>query len=753
PGIRMSVNKQSGTNTVEVSRQVEEELRRVNEDYPQIQIATILNTAEYIERSISNAGSAVVYGGVLAVFVLLFFLRRLSSTAVIAIAIPISIVATFGLMYFAGFTMNVMTLGGLALGVGMLVDNAIVVLENIFRLRENGASAEEAAVGGSEEVAAAVVASTLTTVAVFLPLIFIRGMSGVMFRQLACVVGFALLCSLVVALSLVPMLAARLLRGKSSGNRNGSGRSGGLAQVSARLFSGMENAYRDALRFSLRHRFLVVVGGLLLFAGSLGLVPLIGTELMPQADENEVRVDGEMEIGTRLELTDARFQEIEEIVRRAVPEIRNMDTYIGGGRRSSGPHLGGIRISLAPRSERKRSSEEIAADLRGKLAHIPGMEIRTRAGQGLFLIRMAFGGEERVQVEIRGHDLEVSAALAQRVQQIAESVEGVTDTRISRETGSPEELILIDRQKAADMKLSVSQIARTLQSILSGTRAGEFREAGKEYRILVKMKDAEQMDLREILDMRLSNADGEPVILRNVVRTESDIGATVIERKNQERVVTVSCNVSGRDMGSIIEDIKAGLGSLPVPRGFAIAFAGDYEEQQEAFRELLMSLILALVLVYMVMACQYESLRDPLVVMFSVPLAVIGVAVILFLTDTTFNIQSYIGCIMLGGIVVNNAILLVDHTNLLRRRDGLGLHEAIEEAGRRRLRPILMTALTTILALIPLALGLGEGGEAQAPMARAVIGGLTSSTLITLVFVPVVYSLFESAGASKKQGS
>ncbi len=402
-----------------------------------------------------------------------------------------------------------------------------------------------------------------------------------------------------------------------------------------------------------------------------------------------------------------------------------------------------MRIALKPQKERVRSSEKIAADLRRKLINIPGATIRTRAGQGLFILRLGTSGEDRIQVEIRGYDLETADVLAERVKKVVEQVDGVTDAQVSRESGSPEELIIIDRQKAADMKLTVSQIANTLQTILSGTSASNFREGGDEYRILVKLKEGERMDLRDILDLTLSNSDGQPVVLRNLVQVRPRSGPVSIERKDQERIVTVSADISGRDMGSILADLREEFRSIPVPRDFSIVFGGDYEEQQKAFRELLLSFILALVLVYMVMACLYESLRHPFVVMFSVPLAAIGVTLMLFLTKTTFNVQSYIGCIMLGGIVVNHSILFVDHTNLLRRRDGMPLREAIEEAGRRRLRPILMTGMTTVLGLVPLALGFGEGGEAQAPIARAVIGGLLSSTLITLVFVPTVYSIFE----------
>jgi HAE1 family hydrophobic/amphiphilic exporter-1 len=403
-----------------------------------------------------------------------------------------------------------------------------------------------------------------------------------------------------------------------------------------------------------------------------------------------------------------------------------------------------MTINLKPLGERTRSSEEIAAVLRRKLAGIPGTTIRTRAGRGLFILRMASGSSDRLQVEVRGYDLDTADALARRVKAIVETVPGISDAVLSRDSGQPERLIVVDRAKAEAMKVTVSQVAGLLQTVLGGTRASYYREGGDEYAILVKLKDAEQRSMDEILDLTLTNAGGEPVVLRNIVNVQERAGPVGIERNDQERVVLVEANVIGRDMGSIIADVREKLRSVPIPRDFSVGFAGDYEEQVKAFRELGLGLILALILVYMVMACQYESLKDPLVVMFSVPLAIIGVILMLLLSNTTFNIQSYIGCIMLGGIVVNNAILLVDHTNMLRRRDGMGLREAIEEAGRRRLRPILMTALTTVLGLVPLALGLGEGGEAQAPLARAVIGGLTSSTVLTLVFVPVVYSLFET---------
>lgn len=744
PGVRLSVNKQSGKNTVEVATGVLKEIERINREIPQIHIIPIINTSDYIQRSITNVGTTILYGGVLALFVLLLFLRNIPNTAIIATTIPISVIATFALMYFSGFTLNLMTLGGLALGIGMLVDNAIVVLENIYRLREGGQEPESAAINGSREVMAAVIASTLTTLVVFVPLIFVRGMSGVMFKQLSYVVSFSLGCSLMVALTLVPMLASRV-RGpvdRETGNKTTRGHR--IYRITDRFFRQMEIEYGKLLRFTLNHRIMTISGTLLLLIGSLFLIPLVGVELMPNTDESEVRVYAEMAVGTRLDLVNQSFQKIEAIVKQEVPEIENTVSFIGGSTwRARGSNAGEMRIALKPVKERTRSSEEIAVALRKKLVFIPGVKIRTRAGQGLFLLRIGTGGDEKVQVEVRGHNLETSDALARRVEEIIGNVAGITDTRMSRETGTPEELIIVDRQKAADMKLTVSRIANMLQTVLSGSSAGNYREGGNEYRILVKIEGAEKKDLRDILDLPITNAEGEQVVLRNVVDIRPWRGPVLIQRKDQERVVYVTANISGRDMGSILADIREGLQSVPVPRNFNILFGGDYEEQQKSFRELSISFVLALILVYMVMASLYESLRYPFVVMFSVPLAAIGVILMLFLTNTTFNIQSYIGCIMLGGIAVNNAILLVDHINLLRRRDGLPLREAIEEGGRRRLRPILMTGMTTILAMSPLALGIGEGGEAQAPMARAIIGGLLSSNLITLVVVPVIYALFE----------
>jgi HAE1 family hydrophobic/amphiphilic exporter-1 len=741
PGIRIAVYKQSGKNTVKIVDGVLKEIARLQEDYPQIQFIAIRDSAKFIRSAISNVGSSAIFGGLLAFVVLLFFLASVRSSLVIAASIPISIIATFTLIYFGGMTLNVMSLGGLALGVGMMVDGSIVVLENIFRMQHGGMPTRKACVEGTKEVTGAIIASTVTTLIVFLPMAFVRGSSGIMFKQLAYVVSFALLCSLFVSLTLVPLFSSRLLGTSKSGRSRPEPK---LAAKARAMFTKLENAYKAVLHYSLNHKGRILGLALFLLILSLFLMRFIGQEYLPQTDEGEVNVTVEMEVGTRLQVMDQKLKDVTELIKQRVPELSSLEERAGSGGWRGGANQGSITLRLKPKSERRRSSADIAAALSRQLSRVPGVQIRTRASGGQMMFGMRGGGGlERVQVEVRGYEMDIAQSLAQQVQRVVENTRGVTDVRISRREGTPEQHFIIDRQKASEMKLSVNQVATFIQTVLMGTQASLFREGGREYRILVKVKDSERMDVGDLLDLTVTNSDGEQISLRNVINTQAMRGPQQIERRDRQRIITVSAELAGRDLGSVISDVRQGLKSVPVPRDFTIGFTGDYEEQQKAFRELLVSILLALFLVYMVMAMLYESLRDPLIVMFSVPLAVIGVVFILILTGTTFNVETYIGCIMLGGIVVNNAILLVDYTNLLRRRDKMEMRTAIEEAGRRRLRPILMTALTTIMAMIPLALGLQEGSEVQTPLARAVIGGLLSSTLITLVVVPVVYSLFE----------
>ena len=748
-GLRVAIRKQAEANTVEVSKRILEEIEAVNRAFPQIKIVPVINQGNFIERSIANVARSILYGGGLAIVVLLFFLRNIRSTIVISLSIPISIITTFALIYFGGFTLNLMTLGGLALGVGMMVDSSIVVLENIFRRRsENGETPEEASVEGAREVGTAIIASTITTLVIFLPLIFVRGVSGILFKELAYVIIFALICSLTVALSLVPMLASRLLTSSQQERKKPAIRTNRWSAAATSIFSGLENIYLDLLRWVLDHRLVTVLAAAALLGLSLLLYPLIGSEFLPPSDEGEVRVAGKMEIGTRLELVDQQTRVMEQIIKPAVPEVIASVVSIGAsGWRADAGSEGEINMSLLPAAQRERSNVDIAQDLRRRLdGHVPGMEIRVRAPQGQFLLERLLGGDEGLTIEVRGYDLATLDVLAARVAKLIVDVPGVTDIQTSLESGIPQQEIRVDRDKVADLGLSVRDVTQLLQTAVAGSKAGEYRKGGNSYRILVQLRDAEKLSLDEILGLALTTSSGEKVVLRNLVTSESGRGPILIDRKDQQRRVTVSANIAGRDLGSVAADVQALLDQIPRPVGYELTVAGNFEEQQKAFRELIISLILALILVYMVLACQYESLRDPLVVMFSVPLAAIGVLVTLFITSTTLNVQSYIGCIMLGGIVVNNAILLVDQAGRLIH-DGMHTRDALVEAGRRRLRPILMTTLTTILGLLPLALGIGEGADAQAPLARAVVGGLTGSTLITLVLIPAVYSLFH--GESK----
>jgi len=745
-GLRVGIRKQADANTVEVSQAILKEIDAVNEDYPQIQIVAVSNSGNFIERSIANVARSVLYGGVLSVLVLLFFLRDWRSTLVISLAIPISIIATFALLYFGGFTLNLMSLGGLALGVGMMVDSSIVVLENIFRRRtEAGEAPDVAAARGAGEVATAIVASTLTTLVIFLPVVFIQGVSGQLFREMAYVVSFSLLCSLFVSLSLVPMLSAKLLSSERVPGASTSGTTffSRLAATAERGFRSLEEGYRTLLQSALRHPHKTLWGAVAVLLGSLLMAPMIGTELMPPSDEGEIRIDGEMEVGTRLDLVDRVARDLEAIVVSAVPEMEANVVEVSNGQFE-------MDLSVGPAKQRERSNSQIADDLRARLSgRFPGIEVRVRAREGQYLLnRLLGGGESGIEIEVRGYDLPVLETLAREAAEAVAKIPGVTDVDTSFDEGVPQQEIQVDRDKAADLGLSVRDVSEILQTAIAGSRAGDYHTQGNSYRILVQLADARQLTLEEVLDLTLRTPSGELVALRNVVETRTSRAPTVIQRRDQQRVVTVDANIAGRPLGEVAREVTETLNAIPRPAGYLFELAGTYEEQQAAFREFTLALILALSLVFMVLACQYESLRDPLIVMVATPTAAIGVILTLILTQTTMNLQSGIGCILLGGIVVNNAILLVDQASRLLQ-PGTSVRQAVLEAGRLRLRPILMTTLTTALGLMPLAFGIGEGADAQAPLARAVIGGLLGSTAVTLLLIPVVYSLVHSARVNR----
>jgi HAE1 family hydrophobic/amphiphilic exporter-1 len=745
PGVRMRVQKQSGENTVEIARGVRVEMERINREVPGVRLSILDDSSVFIERAIHNVQEHALIGSVLVILIIFAFLRDWRATLIVSTSIPISVIGTFALLYFGGFTLNTMTFGGLALGIGMIVDAAIVVLENTHRHLEMGKDRMTAAIEGSEEVWSAILASTLTHIAVFIPLLFLTGVSSVLFTQLSIVVMFSLSMSLFVAVTIVPVLCSRWLSlPHEAANRGGV--MGRFYRASERFLEGMDERYRKIIHTALAHRPTIVGISVALVVVAVVLLPMLGFELVPQADEGEVTVEAEMPVGTRIERTEAAMLRLEGMVRDVVPEARMIIVNAGGGGMGFGPsgtHRGQIQIRLASREERERSNDEIAQDLRRRLAGLPGVIIRARPSGGNFQMnRMLGGGDARLALEIRGHDLNDSRRVSQQARDVMLNTPGIADVRIGREEGRPEISIRVDRPKAALLGLSVTSVAETIQTNVAGTQAAFFRERGNEYPIVVRLREADRERIRDIEDVLLSTPSGQVVPAKNLMITDRETGPVQIERKNQERIARVNAETEVA-LSEAVNAVQDRLGQVNVPPEFSVGFGSEVEEQTRAFRQLQLMLILAIVLVYAVMASQYESLRDPFIIMFSVPVAAIGVVLSLLLTATPFSLQAYIGVIMLAGIVVSNAILLVDYTNTLRKRDNLPIREAVELAGRTRLRPILMTSLATMLGLVPMAIGIGEGGELQAPLARVVIGGLLASTLVTLVLVPAVYTLFE----------
>ena len=756
PGIRLGIVKQSGANTVEVAGQVMGEVERINRELSQVQIGVISDSSEFIRQSVANVRDAALYGSLLAVVILLLFLRNVRSTLVVAIAIPISVVGTFALMYFYGFTLNTITFGGLALGVGVLVDNAIVVLENIFRHRQDGLERTEAARVGSTEVATAITASTLTTIVVFLPIVFTSGIAGVIFSQLAWVVSLALFSSLLVALTLVPLLSSRLVRVHEPDPRSWSYP---LVHSVTRALDGLDELYADSIRWALRNRVLVIGGAAVLFAASLSLLPLIGFELQPETDEGEVQINVTLPEGSRLEATDAVARQIESTLAEHVPEARTVLTEVGSSgnnyRSQGSPSTVSIRITLAPKGERERTSQQVADSLRPVLAAIPGVSATARPNANIAsrIMRFATSGSssigsgtssDRLSIDIRGYDLDAMFQLGLRLRRLMEETPGISDTSIDRGAGRAEAQVRIDRTRAAVMGMSVADIAATLSTSVGGTTATQYRESGNEYPVVVRFREEDRQTRGDVLAIPVLTPNGEVVPLASVADLERTEGPTSISRKDQERTVTVSGGLDGtRDLGSIVFGLQDRVRTLDLGPDMSVVFTGEWEEQAAAFQSLVISILLAIALVYLVMAAQFESFKYPALIMFSLPLALIGVALTLFLTNTTVNLQAGIGIIMLVGIVVNNAIVLVDYVLQLIRLHEFDAERALITAGRRRLRPILMTTLTTVLALVPMALGFGEGGELQAPMGRVIIGGLLSSTLITLFLIPVLFMTFE----------
>ena len=738
PMLRFGIRKQTGANTVAVSAAVRAEVERIREERSDLHLLVANDQSVFIQDSIDNVANSAGWGALFAVVVLYLFLRKGSSTFIIAAAIPISIIATFGLLYFSGLTLNQMSFGGLALGVGMVVDNAVVVLENITRMREDGKDRRTAALVGTKEVTGAVIASTLTSTVIFLPVVFMQTVSGVIFQQLALVVVFALLCSLFVALTLVPMLASKLLdRFSSSSTPAQPDTAPPAAPAKLGRFARVELLYARLLDWSVAHKARVVIGAGTLVTLAIFTFPFIPVELAPQTEADQIDVDIRMADGTNIAVLDRYLADLESIVREYVSEgdIDHLTTEIRDGRAE-------VEITMSPDSD--LSTTALADQLRlATDGRIPGADIRVSSQSGLWILNRIFGGgngTEDVQLQIRGYNLDQAQALGLQIRQAIEHLPGIAGVRVGRREGRPEQNLLFDREKLAELGLTVRDVGSVLQTNVGGSRAGAYRIGGDEFPIMVRLRPEDRQNVQNLDNIPIRLPTGETIPLSAVVDNEAGRGPPEINRIDGQRITYVTANLAkGVALGDAIEMIQASLREVPTPPGLSVYFGGQYEEQAKSAADFRMSLIIALMLVYMVMAAQFERFIDPLIVLGSVPLALIGVVPTMLLTGTTINMQSLMGIIMLIGIVVNNAIVLVDYFNILRREEGHSLVEAVKKSGARRLRPILMTTMTTVLGLAPLAIGLGTGAEIQAALARVVLGGLVASTLVTLLFIPVLY--------------
>jgi hydrophobic/amphiphilic exporter-1 (mainly G- bacteria), HAE1 family len=740
PSVTLGIQKQSGANTVAVADDIRREVERINGERDDLHLTIFADQSDFIRDSIASVRNSAIWGSLLAILVLYLYLRNRSSTMIIALAIPISVISTFGLLYFGGMTLNQMTFGGLALGVGMIVDNAIVVLESIVRKREEDQlSAAESARIGTTDVAGAITASTLTTCVVFLPVVFTRTTSGALFQALALVVVFSLVCSLFVALTLVPMLAARFLRVREAGEASANG-----------PLTRLENWYTRRIREAIRHRGRVFAITGVLFVAVLLLWPLIPVELAPQTEATEIDVEVEMAQGTNIAVVRDYTAQLEEKVRKILSphDIALFSTEIRGGEAEVELKLqhgfaGGTAVA-----------DRIRREIDGQ---IPGAEVRVDAQPGLWILRRIFssgGGEDAIEIELRDWNLQRADATAAEIRRRMEKVEGVADVRVSRREGRPEENVVFDREQIAELGLSTRDVARALQASVGGVEAARFRERGDEFPIRVRLRPEDRLTREDLHNIPLRTPAGEVVPLSALVDFQRSRGPLAINRVDGQRVTYVSASLeSGVAVGDAVQSIQTALADLRMPAGSSLLYTGEFEEQQEAQRDFTIAIVMALILVYMLMAAQFERFVDPLVVMLSVPVALIGVVPTMLLTGTTLNIQSIMGLVMLIGIVVNNAIVLVDAVNLLRREHHLPPAEAVVEAGRLRLRPILMTTTTTVLGLLPLALGIGVGADIQAAFARVVIGGLVASTLVTLLLIPVAYITASGWTARLRAGS
>ncbi len=766
-GVYFRIQKQPGANTVAVVDAVKAALPNLRGIPPSVKLATSFDQSAYIRAAIKSLEHEAVFGGLLAVLVILLFLASFAATGIIAVAIPLSVVATFVLLYFTGQTLNVFTLGGLALGVGRLVDDSIVELENIHRHLAMGQPRREAVLNAAQEVAMPIFVSTVTTIVVFFPVVFLAGVAKNLFLPLALTIAFALTMSFLVSRTVTPLLCLRHLRVEE---HRPEGR--GLPAHIARQLDRLDEAYGRALGWVLRNRWKVTAGILAFFA--LSFLPLrlrlIDTEFFPQSDESQFQVIFRAPLGTRVEMTEQITRRIEDGVQKALggvkadgggPIVTTVISNVGlpQGRTAlftsnTGPHAGQVSVYMVPGVDRPIDDVEAAARVREVLRDsMAGTQVYFFIG-GIVKRILNFGASAPLDVEIVGYDLEAASSFAKavvpRLRALADS-DGkplLTDLQISREENYPQLDVVVDREKAGMLGLSEQQVAQTvLTSLVGNTQFAPipFTDArtGNQYFINVRLDDPFRSQVSDLPDVFVRAPAGPLVSLANVARIRRSSGPTLVTRKYLQRIVDVTANVApGKDLGTAARGVERVLGEVPAPDGFTVQLGGQAQAQKEAFSGLAFAALMAVALVYMILASQFRSLLDPLVIMFSVPLGVSGVFLGLWASGTSLSVNSFMGIIMMVGIVVSNGVLLVDFARVLRSR-GVPLLEATVRAGKTRLRPILMTTIATIVGLLPMALGIGEGSEANLPLARAVIGGLAVSTVFTLFLIPALYTLLE----------
>ena len=743
PAVILMIQRQSDANTVNVSNKVQESLPRILNEIPKgVSIETVYDQATFINRSISNLGNTAIQAILLAILVLLFFLRNIRSSFIIGLSIPISMIVTFAVMDQTGLTLNMISMAGLALAVGMLVDNSIVVLESIYRYRELGEDAREASEKGAQEVAMAITASTLTTVSVFIPVLFVPGLAGEMFKDMVFTICFSLGSSLVVALTLVPLLASRILKIATPSESPTFFQK--LSRLLGRSIDRLRERYIKMLSWCLSHKSITLVATLFALLSSVGLLYTLGGEFIPRSDMGIVQMALDRSAGISLTSMEKTVKQLNTILSENVPEAEVIYTNFGQGEgmfaafASQGSNEGDVMIRLTKRADRNRSMSEIENALRPKLNLLPDLKVafQDRGAAAMF------GGSD-IDVEIFGHDIETAKALADTIMEKIKPVNGIVHAESSIKEEMPELKVELDRRRISDLGLSTTQIGQTISTSILGTVVTRYREGGDEFDIRVQLRKDARGNKTDIENILLMTPTGRQIPLRAVARITYGKAPAEIIREDQERKVTVGIDVGGSDLQTPTNEVTQILKSIAIPEDFRVEIGGTAEDMADSQYYLMIAFAAALALTYMVMASQFESLIDPFVIIFTIPLSIIGVGVSLFLTQTTLSVMSLIGVIMLVGIIVNNGIVLVDYINQLREK-GFGLMEAISEAGKARLRPVLMTALTTILAMLPLALGLGESGENWSPMARSVIGGLVVGTVLTLLVVPVIYAIIHT---------